>query len=161
MEGETQDVLYGAGHRVYLPDFDALRSTVLPVSSDTQMLAKSNSSRIIFSFCRGVIGQHVAIIMGLVNETNPTTYRAVLIVATVALHNLMACKVYRLLKFDLIDVVSSSDIVTEQYGHNTIPDFAVQEDSSDNTVIYLQTIPHTSNSRDLHSPMEFYTHRDK
>ncbi|KAK7681925.1 hypothetical protein QCA50_014887 [Cerrena zonata] len=109
----------------------------------------------------GVIGQHVAIIMGLVNETNPTTYRAVLIVATVALHNLMACKVYRLLKFDLIDVVSSSDIVTEQYGHNTIPDFAVREDSSDNTVIYLQTIPHTSNSRDLHSPMEFYTHRDK
>ena len=108
-----------------------------------------------------VIGLHVIIVIALVEEGTPSTFRAVLIVATVALHNLMACKVYHLLKSDLIDVVSSSVIGSEEYDHNVVPDFIVREETTDDTVIYLHTVPHMDDNEALHSPMEFRTGQNR
>lgn len=160
MEGEVQDILYGTRDGVYLKNLIALRTIILSVSS----LSKCSDKQLIDDFSiigSSVIGLHVVIVIALVDNTTPTTFRAVLIVATVALHNLMACKVYRLLKFDLIDIVSSSFIGSEEYDHNVMPDFAVREDSNDASVIYLHTVPRNGGSEDLHSPMEFYTDRHK
>lgn len=73
----------------------------------------------------------------------------------------MACKVYRLLKSDLIDVVGSSVIGSEQYDHNVMPDFIVREETHDDTVIYLRTVPPSVvDAEGVHSPIEFRRNQD-
>ena len=65
------------------------------------------------------------------------------------------------MKSDLIDVVSSSVIGSEEYDHNVVPDFIVREETTDDTVIYLHTVPHMDDNEALHSPMEFRTGQNR
>ena len=105
MENSDENVFHGPGDRLHLKDVITLRSAVLPVSILVRASLRDAAYPVSFPLDSTVIGLHVIIVIALVEEGTPSTFRAVLIVATVALHNLMACKVYRLLKSDLIDGV--------------------------------------------------------
>ncbi|KAK7691713.1 hypothetical protein QCA50_005113 [Cerrena zonata] len=86
-----------------------------------------------------IIGVHILIIVVLLITTVPPVYRGILAVPTVALHNMMACRVFRLLKFGVIhNLPSFTDNTRSQ-----IPEFIVMNtfSSSDQDMDHTRPAP--------------------
>lgn len=84
------------------------------------------------------MGVHVLIIVTLLITTVPPAYRGILAVPTVALHNMMACRVFRLLKFSATPALPSFAVET----HSQIPEFIPMgtHSSSEQDGVYHESV---------------------